>query len=136
MLGKANIRDLKECVVGPPLVAPDDNLDSIQGDFSLNNLDTMLSGLAYDAFYNNSPQACSRYLSVWKYAIEQGFSYGSGMGTNHHYGYQVENIYTSAWLMRDVIWESEYRDDILGALQYWSALQETRQPLETCRMNC
>lgn len=133
LLDKANIRDLKECVVGPPLVAPDDNLDSIQGDFSLNNLDTMLSGLAYDAFYNNSPQACSRYLSVWKYAIEQGFSYGSGMGTNHHYGYQVENIYTSAWLMRDVIWESEYRDDILGALQYWSALQETRQPLETCR---
>lgn len=133
LMRKGNICNVKGRIIGPPLVAPDDGLDSIQGDFSLNNLETMLSGFAYDAFYNNSYKAQQLYLLVWKYAIDQGFSYGSGMGTNHHYGYQIEKIYISAWLMRDVIWNSDSCDEILGTLQYWSALQETRKSMNSCR---
>ena len=65
-----------------------------------------------------------------EFAISQGFSFGSGMGTNHHYGYQVRKIYTTAWLMRDAIWKTPNRDNILSTLIFWSALQETRRPYQ------
>ncbi len=42
---------------------------------------------------------------MFDYAIDQGFAFGSGMGTNHHYGYQIRKIYTTAWLMRDEIYK-------------------------------
>ena len=90
----------------------------------------MLSGFAYDAYYNHSAQSAKNYFLVWDYAINQGFAFGSGMGTNHHYGYQVRKIYTTAWLMRDAIWKAPNRDNILSALIFWSALQETRIPFQ------
>lgn len=90
----------------------------------------MLSGFAYDTYYNHSETSRKNYFTVWDFAIDQGFSFGSGMGTNHHYGYQVRKIYTTAWLMRDAIWKAPNRDNILSTLIFWSALQETRQPYQ------
>ncbi len=118
--------------IGAPLVAPDDDLDSIRGDYSLNNLESMLSGFAYDYFYNKSEEALKKYFTVWDYAIDQGFSYGSGMGTNHHYGYQVQDIYATAWLLRKEIFASRNCTNIIATLQYWSALSETRK---SCQKN-
>nr|WP_083380910.1 chondroitinase family polysaccharide lyase [Bacteroides ndongoniae] len=115
--------------VGAPLVAPDE-LNREKGEISWNDLETMLSGFAYDAYYNASSQAAEYYFLVWKYAIDQGFAFGSGMGTNHHYGYQVRDIYKTAWLMREVIWQNRDKDQILSALVFWSALQETRKPCQ------
>lgn len=37
------------------------------------------------------------------HAIDQGFAFGHGNGTNHHYGYNVRKIYDAMWLMRDKI---------------------------------
>lgn len=90
----------------------------------------MLSGFAYDTYYNHSETSRQNYFTVWDFAIDQGFSFGSGMGTNHHYGYQVRKIYTTAWLMRNAIWKAPNRDNILSTLIFWSALQETRQPYQ------
>lgn len=114
---------------GAPLVAPDE-LDRKKGELSWNDLETMLSGFAYDATYNHSAQAQKNYFTVFDYAIDQGFAFGSGMGTNHHYGYQVRKIYTTAWLMREAIYARPNRDAILSALYFWSALQETRKPYQ------
>ena len=50
------------------------------------------------------------------------------MGTNHHYGYQIRKIYTTAWLMRNEIYKHPHRDVYLSTLRFWAALQETRQP--------
>ncbi|MBP9585317.1 MAG: chondroitinase [Bacteroides sp.] len=114
---------------GAPLVAPDE-LDRTKGEISWNDLETMLSGFAYDATYNHSIQAQKNYFTVFDYAIDQGFAFGSGMGTNHHYGYQVRKIYTTAWLMRKAIYGRPNRDAILSALCFWAALQETRKPYQ------
>lgn len=126
---QVGIRPSGSGFVGAPVVAPDE-LDRKKGEISWNDLETMLSGFAYDAYYNHSKRAAKYYFTVWKYAVNQGFAYGSGMGTNHHYGYQVRKIYTTAWLMRDAIWKSKERDSILAALEFWSALQETRKPCQ------
>ena len=125
----ANIRRSGEGFTGAPVVAPDE-LNRKKGEMSWNNLEEMMAGFAYDAHYNHSEQAAQNYFLVWDYAIDQGFAFGSGMGTNHHYGYQVRKIYTTAWLMRDAIWKAPNRDKILSALIFWSALQETRLPYQ------
>ena len=124
----ANIRPSSNGFTGP-VVAPDE-LNRRKGELSWNDLEDMLSGFAYDAYYNHSAQSAKNYFLVWDYAINQGFAFGSGMGTNHHYGYQVRKIYTTAWLMRDAIWKAPNRDNILSALIFWSALQETRIPFQ------
>ncbi len=125
----ANIRPSSNGFTGAPVVAPDE-LNRRKGELSWNVLEDMLSGFAYDAYYNHSAQSAKNYFLVWDYAINQGFAFGSGMGTNHHYGYQVRKIYTTAWLMRDAIWKAPNRDNILSALIFWSALQETRIPFQ------
>lgn len=126
---KANIRPSVTGTgfTGAPVVAPDE-VDRAAGEMSWNDLETMLAGFAYDAFYNRNEQAEKNYFTVFDYAIDQGFAFGSGMGTNHHYGYQIRRIYTTAWLMRDAIYRYPRRDAILSALRFWAALQETRQP--------
>lgn len=126
---KAHIQPSGKGFTGAPIVAPDE-LNRKKGELSWNDLETMFSGFAYDAYYNQSKEALQHYFTLWDYAIDQGFAFGSGMGTNHHYGYQVRKIYTSAWLIREAIWQSEKRDQILAALTFWSALQETRKPYQ------
>lgn len=126
---KADIRKSGNGFIGAPVLAPDEQNRKAE-ELSWNDLETMFSGFAYDAYYNHSSRALKNYFTVWDFAIDQGFAYGSGMGTNHHYGYQVRKIYTTAWLMRDAIWKAPNRDNILSALIFWSALSETRKPYQ------
>lgn len=125
----ANIRPSDNGFIGAPVVAPDE-LNRQKGELSWNDLEDMLSGFAYDTYYNHSAQSAMNYFLVWDYAINQSFAFGGGMGTNHHYGYQVRKIYTTAWLMRDAIRKAPNRDNILSTLVFWSALQETRIPFQ------
>lgn len=112
---------------GMPIVAPDEQHKKA-GEMSWNDIETMLSGFAYDAYYNQNETSRKNYFTVFDYAIDQGFAFGSGMGTNHHYGYQVRKIYTTAWLMRDKIYKHPHHEAYLSALRFWAGLQETRQP--------
>uniref|UniRef100_UPI0040280A60 chondroitinase family polysaccharide lyase n=1 Tax=Bacteroides faecis TaxID=674529 RepID=UPI0040280A60 len=112
---------------GMPVVAPDEQ-DKKKGEMSWNDIETMLAGFAYDACYNQNETSKKNYFTVFDYAIYQGFAFGSGMGTNHHYGYQIRKIYTTAWLMRNEIYKHPHRDVYLSTLRFWAALQETRQP--------
>ena len=112
---------------GMPVVAPDEQ-DKKKGEMSWNDIETMRAGFAYDACYNQNETSKKNYFTVFDYAIDQGFAFGSGMGTNHHYGYQIRKIYTTAWLMRNEIYKHPHRDVYLSTLRFWAALQETRQP--------
>ena len=112
---------------GMPVVAPDEQ-DKKKGEMSWNDIETMLAGFAYDACYNQNETSKKNYFTVFDYAIDQGFAFGSGMVTNHHYGYQIRKIYTTAWLMRNEIYKHPHRDVYLSTLRFWAALQETRQP--------
>lgn len=126
---KAQITPSGNGFTGAPIVAPDE-LNRKKGEMSWNDLEAMFCGFAQDYYYNHSEEARKKYFLVWNYAINQGFAWGSGMGTNHHYGYQVRKIYTTAWLMRDAIWQNPDCDRIIDALTFWSALQETRKPYQ------
>ena len=115
---------------GKPLVAPDEKTSQ---DITWQYIENMLSGFAADYLKNGNDQAKELYFNTFRYAINQGFAYGSGMGTNHHYGYQTRQIYISAWLMRNEIYQQPDKKEILDMLTYWSGIQETRKPYKEGR---
>lgn len=124
---KAGIEPSGNGFTGAPVLAPDE-LNRKEGEISWNDLEAMLSGFAYETVCNRSYEGEIDYFTVWEYAMDQGFAYGSGMGTNHHYGYQIRKIYTTAWLMRNAIRKSSHADEIIKTLAFWAALQESRLP--------
>lgn len=116
---------------GAPLVCADE-CRADAGEVSWRELDELMNLLARAATAGDA-QAEQRYLRLWEYALDQGFAYGSCMGTNHHYGYATRNIFRSAWLMRRALAGHPRGRDILAALTYWSGLPETRCPLAADR---
>lgn len=115
---------------GKPLVAPDEKTAQ---DIIWQDIENMLSGFAADYLKNGNGQAKELYFNTFRYAINQGFAYGSGMGTNHHYGYQTRQIYISAWLMRNEIYQQPDKKEMLDMLAYWSGIQEARKPYKEGR---
>ena len=85
---------------GTPIVAPDEQNKKI-GEMSWNDIETMLSGFAYDVYCNRNETSKKNYFTVFDYAIDQDLPLVAVWETNHHYGYQIRKIYTTAWLMRD-----------------------------------
>jgi len=65
--------------VGTPIVAPDEQ-NKKKGEMSWNDIETMLAGFAYDYFCNQNEASKKNYFTVFDYAIDQGFAFGSGMG--------------------------------------------------------
>ena len=132
LLKKVAMEKVGDGYRGMPILTPDE-LKRKNGEISWNDLEAMLTGLAYESICNKTYEGSIDYIEVWRYALNQGFAYGSGMGTNHHYGYQVRKLYATAWLMRRTIAKSSIGDEILKTLLYWSALQETRHPCAEIR---
>ncbi len=109
---------------GAPLVVkPDKGVD----DISLAELGNMMLGFAMDAKLNQNSNSASKLLDLWNYALDQGLAYGSSMGNNHHYGYEIRDIFKAAYMMRDSIFASDKSEEIISALEYWSGLAESRQ---------
>lgn len=117
---------------GAPLVAPDE-LNRSNQEITWSDIEEMILGFSLDVIYNQSDESLNKFFEVFEYAIDQGMAYGSGMGTNHHYGYQVRDIYHSAWLLRNEIQKHPLENEIRDMLSFWAALQETRQPYQEGR---
>lgn len=112
---------------GAPLVCADECRPAA-GEVSLRELNRLMELLAR-ASAAGAATAEERYLLLWRYALDQGFCFGSGMGTNHHYGYATRWIFRSAWFFRRALARHPDAGLIRAALTYWAGLQETRLPL-------
>ena len=108
-----------------------DFLPIARTEIGLSDLETMLFGFAGDWYYNKNKESKQAFFDVFEYAMQQGFAFGSGLGTNHHYGYQIRDIYKAAWMMRDLLKEeTPLNKNIRRTLAYWSGLAETRIPYQ------
>lgn len=114
-------------ITGAPLLS-DDECNTSKGEMRLTNVESMLHAFALNNYVNKDKQYDNLFFNVFDYAIDQGFAFGSGMGTNHHYGYAIRKIFDAAWLMRPEIARRGKTDEYARVLAYWSGLAETRQP--------
>lgn len=126
----ANIRKSGDFWLGAPLVVKPDKTTS---DISLIELGTMMYGLAMDALFNNNQTSSQQYIDLWDFAHSQGFTYGSAMGNNHHYGYETRQIFLSAFMMREALKTSGRINDVAATLSFWSGLPESRKEFDMVR---
>lgn len=62
------------------------------------------------------------FLSLIRLTLEQGFAYGSGIGTVHHAGYQMRELYQAVFIMEDVLAESRLLESVRRSLEWFSGL--------------
>ncbi len=114
-------------IVGAPLLSNDEcNRD--KGELRLDDIENMLYAFALNSYMNRDNKYDNHFFKIFDHAINQGFAFGHGNGTNHHYGYNIRKIYDASWLMRDKIAERGKLEEYGKVLAYWSGLAETRLP--------
>lgn len=89
-------------IIGAPLLS-NDECNRPKGELRLDDIENMLNAFALNSHINNDPKYDDDFFLVMDHAIDQGFAFGHGNGTNHHYGYNIRKIYDAMWLMRDKI---------------------------------
>ena len=114
-------------VIGAPLLS-NDECNRPKGELRLDDIENMLNAFALNNYINRDKKYDDDFFLVMDHAIDQGFAFGHGNGTNHHYGYNVRKIYDAMWLMRDEIAARGKTDEYVRTLAYWSGLSETRHP--------
>ena len=114
-------------VTGAPLLS-DDEFNNSLGEMRIRFIGQIIYYYAQDYAYTGNKANLEKVFNTMDHAIDQGFAYGSGQGTNHHYGYQIRELYRGMWLLRDEIAAAGKTDEYQKVLEYWSGLQETRLP--------
>ena len=117
-------------MVGAPFVC---QWDVKTGDISYTDIGTMLLGFAEDYLYNGITTSKDKFMTVWDYAQNQGFAYGSSMGKNDHYGYNTRDIFSAMFMMRAELKNTGRLTDAVASLSYWSGLPESRAAYDVTR---
>ena len=115
---------------GAPLMQND---NTEPGDVNFGQLNKLLDLSARGWYADGDKTAKENFLMTIRYMLNQGFAWESGMGTNHHYGYQIRDIFGAVWWMEDVLRANNLWEETRKAVTYWSGLQETRQPFNNLR---
>ena len=140
VLSDAEKRDLQQMVElfsisedgtkGAPLMQND---NAKAGDVHFGQLDKLIDLSARGWYADRDKAAKEVFVRTVRYMLNQGFAWESGMGTNHHYGYQIRDIFGAVWWMEDVLRANNLWEETRKAVTYWSGLQETRQPFNKLR---
>ena len=117
-------------VKGAPIVSNDETTAS---DILMQKAFDVMYRYAMDYHITKDKAALERFFIVADHIIWQGIDYGSGMGTNHHYGYNIRGWNNSLWLLRKEIAEAGKMKQYNAALTYWSGLAECRAPYQKDR---
>jgi len=112
---------------GAPLLY-DDEFNNSLGEMRIRYIQEIVYWYALDYLYTGNTSNIPRVIEAIDHAIEQGFAYGSGWGTNKHYGYQVRDLYKGIWILRKELDKAGKLEGYTKVLMYWSAIQEARKP--------
>lgn len=119
-------------VTGAPLLS-DDEFNNGLGEMRIRFIQEMVYWCALDYMYTGNTGNIQRVVDALDHAVDQGFAYGSGWGTNHHYGYQVRDLYKGIWILRKELAKTPNWNEYVRVLTYWSGIQEARMPYEQTR---
>lgn len=65
-----------------------------------------------------------KFMAMYDHITDQGVTYGSCWGNIHHYGYSVRGLFTSYYLMKDVLREENKLNEAVATLQWYAILNE------------
>ncbi len=65
-----------------------------------------------------------KFLAMYAHITDQGVANGSCWGNIHHYGYSTRGLFTSYFLMKDVLREANKLDEAVATLQWYAILNE------------
>ncbi len=68
------------------------------------------------------------YLKLTRYALDQGYTSGSGLGTAHHMGYSVRALSRAHFISRDLLEENELLADVSDMMAWFSATGRIYRP--------
>ncbi|QZE14636.1 hypothetical protein K4L44_01835 [Halosquirtibacter laminarini] len=123
-----NIQRVDGQIIGNPYVSNDEaDLDKNDNDAKMKDINKHLYNIAKGAKRNNSESLLEKYINMMDWAIDQGFDYNSGMGTNHHYGYNFDGFCESILLLKDELQDKGLLEKYAKAGTYWSGIQEYKQ---------
>ena len=117
---------------GAPLLY-DDEFNNSKGEMRLRFIQEIVYWSSLDYLYTGSTAYLQKVIDAMDHAIEQGFAYGSGLGTNHHFGYQIRELFKGVWILRKPLQDAGKLDGYVKVLTYWSGLQEVRMPYDQTR---
>ncbi|MCW3806392.1 chondroitinase family polysaccharide lyase [Plebeiibacterium marinum] len=121
-----NIQKQDGVISGAAFVSADEYVKA-NGDKRFNDLDALVYDIA-KAWYHTQENGFDQYfIDILDWLYDQGLVVGSGLGTNHHYGYEFRGFPKSIWLMQDVLKSSGKFDQAFEMIQYWTGVQEVRQ---------
>jgi len=75
------------------------------------------------------------FLNLYDHITDQGFAYGSCLGNFTHYGYSFRNLYTSYFLMKEVLLSSGRLDEAQKTMQWYAMTNEVYLPPATPGMD-
>lgn len=124
----AAIRRLPEGGTSGAPYLSNDECNRPKGELRADDFENMLNAFALSSYLLGDDKHVDDFFLVFDHAIDQGFAFGSGTGTNHHYGYNIRKIYDAMWMMRDEIARRGKTEEYVRVLTYWSSLAEARKP--------
>lgn len=116
-------------VTGAPLLS-DDEFNNAKGEMRIRFVQEIVYWYTLDYLYTGNTANLPKIFNAFDHAIDQGWAYGSGMGTNHHYGYQIRDLYKALWILRDEIAKAGKTEEYVKVLEYWSGVAEARKPFQ------
>lgn len=60
------------------------------------------------------------FINFFRHLLDQGWGYGSSMGTTHHLGYPMRPYYDALFLMRQPLKEAGYLEEASKAMEWFS----------------
>lgn len=99
-------------------------------DYGIENAANLLFNIAvaYKSSLTNQQEKqklTSYFIDLITHLRDQGWAYGSGMGSIHHYGYFFRNYFPACYLMKDVLKQNHLHDDVMKDMQWFSGLGRT-----------
>ncbi len=121
-----NIQRKGSNITGVAFVSADEYV-SANGDKRFNDLDNLMYDMA-KAWYHNKEQGFDvMFCDILDWLYDQGLTVGSGMGTNHHYGYYFRGFPKAIWLMKDALVAKGKFQEAFEMIQYCTGVPEVRQ---------
>ncbi|WP_175577578.1 chondroitinase family polysaccharide lyase [Photobacterium proteolyticum] len=69
------------------------------------------------------------YIQLTRYAFDQGYTAGSGLGTSHHMGYSFRSLFQAHFLTRDLLKREELLDDVSNMMSWFSLTGRIYRPV-------